>query len=162
MNPKLFFQALSKYLIGLLVVGALLFLPAGSFAYVQGWLLIGILFVPMFIAGIVMMFKSPELLKKRLSAKEEESEQKVVLLLSALMFLAAFIIAGLNFRFKWIELPMWVSYAAAGLFFFAYVLYAEVMRENVYLSAPLKCRMNRRSSIPGCTASSVIRCTCRR
>ena len=134
MNPKLFFQALSKYLIGLLVVGALLFLPAGSFAYVQGWLLIGILFVPMFIAGIVMMFKSPELLKKRLSAKEEESEQKVVLLLSALMFLAAFIIAGLNFRFKWIELPMWVSYAAAGLFLFAYVLYAEVMRENVYLS----------------------------
>lgn len=134
MNLKLFFQALSKYLIGLLIVGVLLFLPAGSFAYMQGWLLIGILFVPMFFAGIVMMIKSPELLKKRLSAKEEESEQKVVLLLSALMFLAAFIIAGLNFRFKWIDLPMWVSYIAAGLFLFAYVLYAEVMRENVYLS----------------------------
>lgn len=134
MNLKLFLQALSKYLIGLLIVGVLLFLPAGSFAYMQGWLLIGILFVPMFFAGIVMMIKSPELLKKRLSAKEEENEQKVVLLLSALMFLAAFIIAGLNFRFKWIDLPMWVSYIAAGLFLFAYVLYAEVMRENVYLS----------------------------
>ena len=134
MNLKLFLQALSKYLIGLLIVGVLLFLPAGSFAYMQGWLLIGILFVPMFFAGIVMMIKSPELLKKRLSAKEEENEQKVVLLLSALMFLAAFIIAGLNFRVKWIELPIWVSYIAAGLFLFAYVLYAEVMRENVYLS----------------------------
>jgi len=115
-------------------MGLLLFLPAGTFTYPQGWLLMGILFVPMFCAGIVMMFKNPELLRKRLSAKEEQTEQKTVLLLSGLMFIAAFIIAGLNFRFGWIKLPMWVSWIAAGVFLIGYILYAEVLRENTYLS----------------------------
>jgi protein-S-isoprenylcysteine O-methyltransferase Ste14 len=134
MDSKLFVQAMTKYMFGLLFVGALIFLPAGTFAYWQGWLLICILFIPMFIAGLVMMKKSPELLWKRLNLKEEQDEQKVVILLSGLMFLAAFIVAGLNYRFGWILLPAWVSYAAATVFLAAYALYAEVLRENAYLS----------------------------
>ena len=134
MDSKLFVQAITKFLTGLLLVGVLIFLPAGTFAYWQGWLLIGILFIPMFIAGLVMMKKSPELLRKRLNVKEEQDEQRTVILLSGLMFLAAFILAGLNFRFSWIVLPAWVSYAAAAVFLAAYTLYAEVLRENVYLS----------------------------
>ncbi len=134
MDSKLFVQAITKYMFGLLLVGALIFLPAGTFAYWQGWLLICILFIPMFIAGLVMMKKSPELLWKRLNLKEEQDEQKVVILLSGLMFLAAFIVAGLNYRFGWILLPAWVSYAAAAVFLAAYALYAEVLRENAYLS----------------------------
>lgn len=125
---------MTKYMFGLLLVGALIFLPAGIFAYWQGWLLICILFIPMFIAGLLMMKKSPELLRKRLNVKEEQDEQKVVILLSGLMFLAAFIVAGLNYRFGWILLPAWVSYAAAAVFLAAYALYAEVLRENAYLS----------------------------
>ncbi|MGX8685934.1 MAG: methyltransferase family protein [Spirochaetales bacterium] len=123
---------------GLLLVGLLLFLPAGTLEYYQAWLLIIILFVPMFIAGLVMMKKSPELLKKRLNAKEEQSEQKTVIKLSGLMFFAAFVVAGLNFRFSWIVLPLWVSYAAAAVFLCAYTLYAEVLRENVYLSRTIE------------------------
>lgn len=134
MDSKLFVQAITKFMTGLLLVGVLIFLPAGTFAYWQGWLLIGILFIPMFIAGLVMMKKSPELLRKRLNVKEEQDEQRTVILLSGLMFLAAFILAGLNFRFSWIVLPAWVSYAAAAVFIAAYTLYAEVLRENVYLS----------------------------
>ena len=134
MSVKLFFSAIFKFILGVLIIGALLFLPAGSFAYIQAWIFLGILFVPMFIAGIVMMFVNPELLKKRLSAKEKENEQKAVLILSALMFISSFVVAGLNFRFSWIVLPPWVSYAAAGVFLAAYILYAEVLRENVYLS----------------------------
>ena len=134
MSAKLFTQAIVKFLSGLLIIGALLFLPAGTFRYPQAWLLIGILFIPMFIAGFVMMAVNPELLKKRLSAKEEQDEQKAVILLSAVMFLAAFILAGLNFRFGWIVLPPWVSYAAAAVFLLGYILYAEVLRENTYLS----------------------------
>ena len=134
MDAKLFVQAIAKFLFGLLLVAALIFLPAGTLAYWQGWLLIGILFIPMFLAGLVMMKKSPELLRKRLNVKEEQDEQRTVILLSGLMFLAAFILAGLNFRFSWIVLPAWVSYAAAAVFLAAYTLYAEVLRENVYLS----------------------------
>ncbi len=134
MNKKLFFQAILKFFSGLLILGALLFLPAGTFAYPHGWLLIGILFIPMFLAGLVMMAVNPELLRKRLNAKEEQDEQKTVLILSALMFIAAFVLAGLNFRFGWIVLPMWISYAAAAVFMAGYVLYAEVLRENTYLS----------------------------
>ena len=134
MNAKLFQQALVKFLGGLLTVGLLLFLPAGTFAWWQGWLLIGILFVPMFIAGLVMMQKSPDLLRKRLDVREKESEQKAVIALSGLMFLTAFIAAGLNFRFQWIVLPAWVSWATAAVFLLAYALYAEVLRENVWLS----------------------------
>ena len=129
---------------GLILVGLLLFLPAGTFAYPQGWLLIGILFVPMFSAGLIMIKKSPELLRKRLNVKEEQAEQKTVILLSGLMFLASFIIAGLNFRFGWIRLPLWVSYAAALLFLAGYVLYAEVLRENVWLSRTVEVQENQK------------------
>ncbi len=134
MSMKLFAQALFKFFSGLLIMGVLLFMPAGTFRYPQAWLLLGILFIPMFIAGLVMMAVNPGLLKKRLSAKEEQAEQKTVILLSALMFLAAFIAAGLSFRFGWLVLPMWVSRAAAAVFLAGYVLYAEVLRENTFLS----------------------------
>ena len=120
MDSKLFFTAIIKFLSGLLLVGVLLFLSAGTIAYRQAWLLIGILFIPMFLAGLILMKKSPELLKKRLNAKEKQDEQKEVILLSGLTFLAAFVAAGLNFRFGWFVLPAWVSYAAAVLFLIAY------------------------------------------
>ena len=144
MTAKLFFQAIAKFTIGLLIVGLLIFLPAGTFAFPQGWLLLGVLFVPMFCAGIVMMVKNPELLKKRLNAKEKQGEQKTVLALSGLMFVAAFVVAGLNFRFGWFVLPMWVSFVAAGLFLAGYVLYAEVLRENVYLSRTVEVQENQK------------------
>ena len=127
-----------------MIVGLLLFLPAGTFSYWQGWLLMGILFVPMFIAGLVMLKKAPGLLRKRLGVREEESEQKTVIALSALMFLAAFIMAGLNFRFGWIVLPSWVSFAAAVLFLLAYALYAQVLRENAYLSRTVEVQENQK------------------
>ena len=144
MDAKLFSQAIVKFLGGLLIVGLLLFLPAGSFGYGQGWLLMGILFIPMFIAGLIMMKKSPDLLRKRLDAREEQSEQKTVLVLSGLMFLAAFIVAGLNFRFGWIVLPDWVPWAAAAVFLLAYALYAEVLRENVWLSRTVEVQENQK------------------
>ena len=138
MDRKLFAEGLVKFFCGLLFVGALLFLPAGSFAYWQAWLLLGILFIPMFIAGLVMMAKSPELLRKRLHAKEEQGEQKQVIAFSGLMFLAAFVLAGLSFRFGWYLLPRWASLAAAAVFLLAYLLYAEVLRENAYLSRTIE------------------------
>ena len=144
MNKKLFMQAIGKFLSGLILVGTLLFLPAGTFSWPQAWLLIGILFIPMFIAGLIMMRKSPDLLRKRLNAKEEQPEQKKVIRLSGLMFLAAFITAGLNFRFKWIILPDAVSWAAAAVFLAAYALYAEVLRENVYLSRTVEVQENQK------------------
>ena len=144
MNLKLFVQAIAKFLLGFALVAALLFVPAGSFGYWQAWLFLGVLFVPMFCAGIVMMIKSPALLKKRLNAKEKQSEQKEVLLLSGLMFLAAFVLAGLNYRFGWFMLPKWVCIAAAGVFLIAYVLYAEVLRENVYLSRTIEVQENQK------------------
>ncbi len=131
---KLFARAVSGFLIGLAAVGLLLFLPAGSFEYREAWLLIYVLFVPMLLAGTILMIKRPDLLRKRLNAKEEQSEQKAVTALSGAMFIAAFIVAGLSFRFSLIPLPSWVSYAAAALFLTGYALYAEVLRENVYLS----------------------------
>ena len=134
MDKVLFRQAIGKFLSGLLLVGLLLFLPAGTFAYWQAWLLLGVLFVPMFFAGLIMLRRSPELLRKRLSAREEQMEQKSVLLLSGLMFLAAFLLAGLDRRFHWSLLPRAVSWTAAVIFLLAYALYAEVLRENVYLS----------------------------
>ena len=134
MDTKLFFQALTKFLLGIILFGLLIFLPAGSLYYWQGWLMMGVLFVPMFIAGLVMMVKNPELLRKRLSAKEEEKEQKAVVALSAVMFVAAFVVAGLNWRFQWLVLPDWAVWLAAALFLFGYILYAEVLRENTYLS----------------------------
>ena len=138
MDRKLFWSAMLKFFSGLLLVGVLLFLPAGTLAYWQGWLLLGILFVPMFAAGLVLMAKNPELLRKRLNAKEEQTEQKQVLALSGLMFLAAFLLAGLNFRFGWILLPRWAVWTAAAVFLLAYLVYAEVLRENAYLSRTIQ------------------------
>ena len=123
---------------------ALLFIPAGTWHYPQGWLLIGILFVPMFIAGLVMLKKNPELLKKRLNVREEETEQRQVILFSGIMFLTAFIAAGLSFRYKWLMLPASVSVAAAILFLAAYALYAEVLRENTYLSRTVEVQENQK------------------
>lgn len=131
---KLFFQALTKFLLGVVILGLLIFLPAGSLYYWQGWLMMGVLFVPMFVAGLILMVKNPELLRKRLSAREEEKEQKAVVALSAVMFVAAFVVAGLNWRFQWLVLPDWAVWLAAALFLFGYILYAEVLRENTYLS----------------------------
>ena len=144
MDAKLFAQAMMKFLGGLLAVGLLLFLPAGTLSYPQGWILMGILFIPMFIAGLIMMKRSPELLRKRLEAREEQSEQKTVIALSGIMFLASFIVAGLNFRFGWIPLPRWVSWAAAAMFLAAYALYGEVLRENVWLSRTIGVQENQR------------------
>lgn len=138
MTNKLFVQAISKIILGIILVGLFIFLPAGSFAYFNGWLLMGILFVPMFVAGIVMMFKKPELLEKRLSAKEEQKEQRLIVKLSGLMFLLGFIVAGLGFRFKWFMVSERVVCVSAVLFLLAYVLYAEVIRENAYLSRTIE------------------------
>ena len=144
MNRSLFGKAIGKFLAGVVLMGLLLFLPAGTLQWRQGWLLMGILFVPMFIAGLVLMKKNPELLESRLNAGEEQSEQKTVIALSGLMFLAAFITAGLNYRFSWIVLPDWVPYAAAAVFLAGYVLYAEVLRENVWLSRTVEVRENQK------------------
>ena len=134
MDKNLFSAAIRKFVAGVVIVGLLLFVPAGTLAWWQGWLLMGILFVPMFAAGLVMMYKAPDLLRKRLDAWEGESEQKAVLALSALMFVAAFVIAGLGVRFNWIMLPSWATWIGAVVFLASYGLYAEVMRENAYLS----------------------------
>lgn len=134
MTKELFSQAILKFFLGVILIGLLVFLPAGTLAFRNGWLFMAILFVPMFAAGIVMMFKSPDLLRSRLKAKESEGEQQLVIKLSGLMFLLGFIIAGLDHRFGWVALPDWVAYIAAGAFLLAYLLYAEVLRENMYLS----------------------------
>ncbi len=135
---KLLMNGLIKFTCGLLMVGLLLFLPAGTLAFANGWLLMGLLFVPMLIAGFVMFFKSPEFLKKRLDAKEKQGTQKGVLAFSGLMFIAGFVVAGLDFRYGWSAMPDWVIVAASVLFLAAYGLYAEVMRENAYLSRTVK------------------------
>ena len=138
MSGELFIKAMIKFFSGLIIVGLLIFLPAGTINFWQGWLLIGILFVPMFCAGIFMMIKNPTLLAKRLNVKEQQSEQKEVILFSGIMFLAAFILAGLNHRFSWIVLPDFISYVAATVFLIGYVIYAEVLRENTYLSRTIE------------------------
>lgn len=135
---KLFFEAITKFSCGLLLVGLLIFLPAGTFAYTYGWLFVGLLFAPMLIAGFVMLAKSPEFLKKRLDAKEKQATQKGVVALSGLMFVAGFVVAGLDFRFGWSYVPAWVVVTASVLFLIAYALYGEVMRENAYLSRTVK------------------------
>lgn len=135
---KLLIEALTKFTCGLLAVGLLLFLPAGTIAYTYGWLFICLLFVPMLIAGFVMLHKSPAFLKKRLDAKEKQGTQKGVVAFAGLMFIAGFVVAGLDFRFGWSDMPTWVVVAASALFLAAYGLYAEVMRENAYLSRTIK------------------------
>lgn len=135
---KLLFSALTKVTLGILLVGALIFLPAGTLAFAKGWLLMGLLFIPMLIAGFVMLFKAPKLLAKRLDAKEKQGDQKLVVAMSGLMFVAGFVVAGLDYRFSWSRMPMAVTVASAVLFLFAYGLYAEVLRENAYLSRTVK------------------------
>ncbi len=144
MDIKLFLQAIIKYIFGVLIIGALLFIPANSFKYWNGWLFMGLLFVPMFIAGIIMMILNPKLLKRRLNAKEKESEQKEVLLFSAIMFISGVIIAGLNYRYNWIELPNIIIIISSIIFIISYILYAEVLRENTYLSRTIKVQKNQK------------------
>ena len=144
MNKRLFISAILKFLLGVVLVGALIFLPAGTFNYLGGWLLMGILFIPMFAAGIVMMIKNPALLKSRLNAKEKDREQDLVVKLSGLMFIGGFIVAGLGVRFGWYSLPPAVTIIGACLFIVAYILYAEVLRENTYLSRTIEVQENQR------------------
>ncbi|MBQ6345780.1 MAG: isoprenylcysteine carboxylmethyltransferase family protein [Methanobrevibacter sp.] len=144
MDTKLFFQALGKILIGLIIVMLLLFVPAGTLNYFNGWLFIALLFIPMFIAGIIMFVKSPELLKRRLNGKEEENEQKIVIVISGIMFLSAFIIAGLNFRFGWFKLSQTIVAIASIIFLISYIMYGEVLRENVYLSRTVEVSENQK------------------
>lgn len=138
MTKGLVCQAILKFVLGVVIIGILIFLPAGTFDYWNAWLFMGILFIPMFFTGIVLMIKNPELLKKRLNGKEEQAEQSLVIKFSGLMFFGGFVIAGLNLRFKWIMLPDWVSWAGAAIFLFSYLLYAEVLRENAYLSRTIE------------------------
>jgi protein-S-isoprenylcysteine O-methyltransferase Ste14 len=144
MTIKLFVGAIAKFLLGVALVGALIFLPAGTFSYFNGWLLMGILFIPMLFAGIVMMFKNPDLLKSRLNAKEKQREQSLVVKLSGLMFLVGFIIAGLGARFHWYLLPKGVVIGGASVFLASYILYAEVLRENTFLSRTIEVRENQK------------------
>lgn len=144
MSKELFFGAVVKFLAGAAVIGVLLFLPAGTLDYPNAWLLMAILFIPMFFAGIIMMIKNPELLKKRLNAKEKQSEQQLVIKLSGLMFAAGFIIAGFDFRFRWTVPPEWLSWAASAVFLLSYLLYAEVLRENTYLSRTVEVQENQK------------------
>ena len=143
-RKKLAIRALIKFLIGLLLVGGLLFLPAGGFRYFNGWLFLGLLFVPIFVLGILLLVKSPELLEKRLDSKEKEATQKGVIALSGLCFFLGFAVAGLDFRFGWSRVPLWVVAAASALLLVSYGLYAEVMRENAYLSRNVKVHENQR------------------
>ena len=144
MDKRLLTQSLTKFLLGVAVIGLLLFLSAGSLHYWQGWLLMGILFIPMFCAGLVMLAKNPELLRKRLNAKEEENEQKTVVRFSGLLFIVAFVVAGLNWCFGWCVLPDWIVWVSAGLFLVCYLLYAEVLRENTYLSRTIEVQENQK------------------
>ncbi len=143
-KSTLLLNALTKYFVGLIAVGLLLFLPAGSLYFVNGWIFIGLLFVPMLIAGFILMAKNPELLAKRLNAKEEQSEQKGVVLVSGVMFLSGFIVAGLNYRFSWHTLPKWIVIVSAVIFLLSYAMYGEVLRENTYLSRTVEVQENQK------------------
>ena len=144
MTKKLFVQAIVKYLAGVVLLGLLIFLPAGTLRFPNGWLLMALLFIPMLGAGIVMMLRDPALLEKRLNAKEQQGEQKEVVLGSGLMFIAAFVLAGLNFRFGWLRLPDWAVWAASVLFLLAYLMWGEVLRENAWLSRTVEVQEGQR------------------
>lgn len=139
---KLLINALLKYIMGLLLVMALLFIPAGSFYYTNAWLFIGLLFIPMLILGIILFIKSPDLLRKRLNAREKENTQKGVVAISGLLFFVGFIVAALDYRFKWSNVPLWATILASSILLVSYALYAEVMRENVYLSRTVEVQEN--------------------
>jgi len=144
MDKKLFIQAITKFIFGILIVSMLVFIPAGTLNYWNAWLFMGILFVPMFFVGITLMVKSPDLLRKRLRVKEKESDQKQVILLGGLMCICGFVVAGLDYRFQWLVLPKWIEIIAAVLFLLAYLIYVEVMRENAYLSRTIEIQENQR------------------
>ena len=144
MTKELFVQAITKIVFGIILMGILLFIPAGTLGYMNGWLFMGVLFIPMFVAGVIMMFKNPELLKRRLNAKEQEGQQKMVILASALMFIAVFVAAGLNYRFSWIVMPKWSVYLAIAVFLLGYLMYAEVIKENEFLSRTIEVQDNQR------------------
>lgn len=144
MNIKLFLQAIIKFLLGVLIIGILLFIPAGTIEYWNAWLFMGLLFIPMFIVGIIMMIKNPDLLRKRLNAKENEKTQKIVIVISGIMFILGFVCAGLNFRYNWITLPNIVIIISSIVFVIAYILYGEVLRENAYLSRTIEVQENQK------------------
>ncbi|CUQ15419.1 Putative protein-S-isoprenylcysteine methyltransferase [Turicibacter sanguinis] len=144
MDKKLFIQAMTKFIFGFIITALLLFIPAGTLDYWNAWLFIGILFIPMFMVGIILMIKNPDLLSKRLNSKENESEQKVLLLLGGIMFIGGFIVAGLNYRFQWMIIPKWMIIIATIIFLLAYLLYAEVLRENMYLSRIIEVQENQK------------------
>lgn len=144
MTKGLFFQAMLKFVLGIVLIAALLFIPAGTIHYLNGWFFMGVLFIPMLFTGIFMMCKNPELLRKRLNAKEKQSQQQIVVKLSGLMFVLGFITAGLNFRFAWFILPDWVVGIAMLAFLLAYLMYAEVLRENTFLSRTVEVQENQR------------------
>lgn len=144
MDKELLIQAIIKFVSGILIIALLLFLPAGTIDYFNAWLLMGVLFIPMLIAGVVMMFKNPDLLRKRLNAKEKEGEQKGVIAMSGLMFLGGFVLAGLDYRFGWFELPEWMIVLSTVMFLLGYLLFAEVLRENAYLSRTVEVQENQK------------------
>lgn len=144
MNKRLFFEAIIKYLLGVIIVGLLIFIPAGTIKYLNGWILMGILFVPMFVVGIIMMFKNPKLLKERLDSKEKQKEQQLVIKLSGLMFIVGFILAGLDFRFSWLSMPPLLTYISSFIFLLAYIMYAIVLKENATLSRTIKVEENQK------------------
>ena len=144
MNFRLFIDAITKFLVGVILVGLLLFIPANTINYFNAWLLLGLLFIPMFIAGIIMMIKSPDLLLRRLNIKEKEQEQKEVVLLSGLMFIIGFIVAGLNYRYGWNTVPNVIVLVSSGLFILSYIMYALVLKENTYLSRTIEVEENQK------------------
>ena len=144
MNVKLFIEAIIKFVFGVILVGALLFISAGTINYFNGWLFMGLLFIPMFNAGIIMMIKSPDLLRRRLNAKEKEGEQQIVIKLSGLMFLIGFILAGLNYRFKWLEMPNIVVIISSIIFLCSYLVYAIILKENAYLLRTIEVEDNQK------------------
>ena len=144
MTVKLFIEAVIKFFAGVLLTGLMIFIPAGTFAYKNGWLLMALLFIPMIIIGITLMIKNPELLKLRLNAKETQHEQKIVLLLSGIMFVAGFIISGLTYRFGWCTIPNCIIYTASVIFLIGYILFAKVLKENTYLSRNIKVKENQK------------------
>jgi len=144
MTFKLFVGAILKFIVGVILIGLLIFLPAGTLSFFNGWLFMAILFIPMFFAGVIMMIKNPELLKSRLNAKENSKEQNLVVKLSGLMFLFGFVVAGLGVRFDWYIMPKGIVIAASVVFLIAYILYAEVLRENTYLSRTIEVKENQK------------------
>ena len=141
---KLFFEAIIKFLLGIILVGLLIFLPAGTLKYLNGWIFMGILFIPMFLAGIIMMIKNPSLLKSRLDSKEKEKTQSIVIKLSGLMFIIGFVLAGLDFRFKWFEIPQLVSYIASGTLLLGYIMWGVVLKQNTYVARTIKVEENQK------------------